>query len=90
MHLYPGVLLGGGLPPYQESPLAFAPGWANSNFSFDPVTNMVSPPCGRFSACALGANATAYQLPEYQLYWTDQAFPAGQCVDVELKAVDAF
>jgi len=90
MHLYPGVLLGSGLPPYQESALALAPGWTNSDFSFDPVTNRVSPPCGRFSACALGGNATPYQLPEYELYWTDQAYPAGQCVDVEMKAVDAF
>jgi len=82
LHLYPGIEYGPSVPGSGLSPVAFSPGpaWANSNFSFDATTNLVTPPCGgRFMACAV--NTTSFQL-----FWSDQQV-MGECTDVVLKAV---
>lgn len=65
-------------------------GTGNSNFTFDPVRNVVSPPCGTFSACYL-ANDGVYGESGNVLVW-HQGGPNqdASCVDVELKAVDRF
>ena len=65
-------------------------GTVKQGFSFDTVTNTVSPPCGTFSACYLH-NAGPYGAPGTELVWSTAGLAgAPNCVDVELKAVDSF
>jgi hypothetical protein len=60
------------------------------NFTFNPVTNLVTPPSGVFSACYL-RNAAPYGGPGSQLVWHTTATQASaNCIDVALEAINSF
>lgn len=90
VRLYSGALLGTDAPAGSLA-VGIVVGLAHSNFSFDPLTNAVMPPCGRFNACYVN-NTSPYGVePGMLLVWHQgAATTAANCVDVELKAINTF
>jgi hypothetical protein len=88
--LYSGALLGTDAPTGSLA-VGIYIGEGNSNFTFDAVTNEVSPPCGTFAACYVNMTVPYAPSPGGLLVWHRDGEGQGvNCVDVALKAVHTF